>query len=275
VIPTRGRADYLEVALASIVPQAGAAGAEVLVVSDGPDPGTAAAAARHGATLIALPAPLGANAARNAGIQAARAETIVFVDDDMRAPAGWLDALRAGMSASPDYEVFGGPMRPELEGGGPRSCGREPPPITTLDLGERDTDARLVWAANMAVRRSAFERVGLFDETITGRGEEEEWERRHAAAGGRIRYLAAAALEHRRVPDDATVRALSRAGYHLGQSARRYDTRKGTAPSMAGEVRTLVGCAWHTVRRRCAYGIVMGAHAAGRLREALAEQRSR
>ncbi len=34
VIPTRGRAAYLEVALASILPQARAAGAEVLVVDD-------------------------------------------------------------------------------------------------------------------------------------------------------------------------------------------------------------------------------------------------
>ncbi len=28
----------------------------------------------------------------------------------------------------------------------------------------------------------------------------------------------------------------------------------------------LAGCAWHTVRRRCPYGIVMGARAAGTLR---------
>ena len=50
----------------------------------------------------------------------------------------------------------------------------------------------------MAIRRRAFERVGRFDEAITGRGDEEEWERRYMAAGGRIRYLAAAGLDHRR-----------------------------------------------------------------------------
>jgi hypothetical protein len=32
-----------------------------------------------------------------------------------------------------------------------------------------------------------------------------------------------------------------------------------------------VGCAWHVARRRCANGIVLGFHSAGRLREALAE----
>jgi hypothetical protein len=49
--------------------------------------------------------------------------------------------------------------------------------------------------------------------------------------------------------------------------------RKGTAPAIRGELRVLAGCVWHTVRRRCANGVVMGAHTTGRLREALAEQR--
>ena len=37
----------------------------------------------------------------------------------------------------------------------------------------------------------------------------------------------------------------------------------------AHELRVLVGCGWHTVRRACPQGIVMGAHAAGRVAEAL------
>lgn len=246
---------------------------EILVVSDGPDAATAAVTQRHQAQLVTLAAPRGANAARNAGIRAARGELLIFVDDDMHAPDGWLGTLLAAVVAYPQVEVFGGPMIPRLEGGGPRSCGREPPPITALDLGGEDRDVPLVWAANMAVRRSAFERIGLFDETIHGRGEEEDWERRLAAAGGRIRYVAGASLAHRRTLADSTVRSLSRSAYRLGRTARRYDRRKGTQPPVRAEVRTLAGCAWHTVRRRCANGIVMGAQAAGRLREALGERR--
>ena len=56
--------------------------------------------------------------------------------------------------------MFGGPIRAALEGGGPRSCGRESPPITTLDLGGADRDVPLVWGANMALRRRAVERAG-------------------------------------------------------------------------------------------------------------------
>ncbi len=53
-----------------------------------------------------------------------------------------------------------GPIRARLEGGGPRSCGREAAPITTLDLGPADRDVALVWGANMAIRRRALDRVG-------------------------------------------------------------------------------------------------------------------
>jgi glycosyltransferase involved in cell wall biosynthesis len=271
-IPTRQRAHYLDVALASVVPQAARAGAEVLVVSDGAHGPTQRVAERHGVRLVSLPRPAGANAARNRAVDEARADVIVFIDDDVEAPPGWLEALLEGVRRAPDHDVFGGPIRARLEGGGPRACGREGAPITTLDLGPEDRDAQLVWSANMAVRRRAFEQAGRFDEAIAGRGEEEDWEHRYAQRGGRIRYLAAAGLEHRRTRSDAGVRALAVAGYQLGRSARRHDERKEKAPPIAEELRTLAGCLWHIVRRRCAIGIVLLAESAGRVREALRER---
>jgi glycosyltransferase involved in cell wall biosynthesis len=275
VVPTWRRSGYLDVALSSVTPQAARAGAEVLVVSDGIDPDSRAVAERHGARFIELATPAGPNAARNAGGRATGSDLLVFIDDDVEAPAGWLAALLAGVAAAPDCDVFGGPINARLEGGGPRGCGREPPPITTLDLGPEDRNVEFVWSANMAIRRGAFERVGRFDESITGgRGDEEEWERRHTAAGGRVRYVAAAGLDHRRTPHDARLRALATAGFRQGRAARRNDVRKHAAPTLRGELRTLAGCGFHVVRRRCAVGIVLGAHAAGRLREALAELRS-
>ena len=117
-----------------------------------------------------------------------------------------------------------------------------------------------------------FELVGAFDESLSGRGDEEEWQQRYADRGGRIRYLAGAGLDHRRTADDATLSSLSRAAYAVGRTARRNDRRKGAAPSIAAELRTLAGCGWHTVRRRCAIGIVLAAHTAGRLREALTQR---
>ena len=272
MIPTRRRPGYLDVALGSIVPQAVELRAEVIIVSDGEDLATRNLADRHGARLIVLDPPRGANAARNAGVAAAASDLIVFSDDDVDAPPGWLQAIVAGADSAPGIDVFGGPIRARLEGGGPRACGREGAPITTLDLGPVDRDVALVWSANMAIRRPALERVGPFDESLHGRGEEEDWERRYASDGGVIRYLAAAGLQHRRTADDARVGRLARAAYALGQSARAYDVRKGVAPSPRAELRVLAGSAWHVARRRCAVGLVLVAHAGGRLRALVGER---
>jgi GT2 family glycosyltransferase len=236
VIPTRSRPEYLEVTLASVTPQATDAGAEVIVVNDGGSPSSARVAERHGARVVALPAPGGANAARNVGIDAATGDLIVLIDDDVFAPPGWLAEMLAGVERSPGYDLFGGPIRARLEGGGPRSCGRESAPITTLDLGSVDRDAELVWSANMAIRRSALERVGRFDETIRVRGDEEDWERRYVSAGGRVRYLAAAGLEHRRAPADATLRRLARGPRGAGPGGGpRLRPGPGGAPLRRGQ----------------------------------------
>jgi glycosyltransferase involved in cell wall biosynthesis len=272
LIPTLPATAYLDVALASVAPQAVACDAELIVVFDGPDDATAELARSHGARVVTLERRRGLNAARNAGIEAARSDVIVLIDHDVDAPPGWLAALLEGVRTNPEYDLFGGPIRARLEGG-PRRCGRERAPITTLDEGPEDRDVPFVWGANMAIRRSALARLGPFDESLSGRGDEEEWELRYRAAGGRIRYLASAGLDHRRTAEDARLGVLTRQAYRHGREARRHDVRAGKPRPIATELRTLAGCAWHTVRRRCAYGIVMGARTAGSLREALAERR--
>ena len=44
---------------------------------------------------------------------------------------------------------------------------------------------------------------------------------------------------------------------------------RGVEPATGGELRVLAGCGWHTLRRACPQGLVMGAHSAGRLAEAV------
>ncbi len=271
VVPTRGRAAYLEVTLDSLLAQRGPTPYEVIVVEDGADAATAAVvAARPDVRLVAHPVHRGLNAARNSGAGAGRADLIAYVDDDVAVPPGWLAALAAGAADHPEAEAFGGPIQARLEGRPPRACGREEPPITTLDLGDRDCEADYVWGANFAVRRAALERVGPFDETIVRpHGDEEEWLERLRARGGRIVYLAGAGLDHRRAPEDARLRPLARAAYARGRAARATDLRRGREPSLGGELRVLAGCGWHTVRRACPQGLIMGAHSAGRMVEAL------
>ena len=170
--------------------------------------------------------------------------------------------------------MFTGPIKARLEGPAPRGCGRERPPITTLELGSSDTDARYAWGANMAIRRSALERVGPFDVSLEHGGDEQEWQERLRAQtpGATVLYVAAAAVEHRRAGADARLRSLARGAYVRGRAARRFDARRGEAPSLSRELVTLAGCAGHVVRRRCPAGSTMVAHSAGRVREALRDR---
>ncbi len=274
VIPTRARPDYLEVALRSIAPQAAAAGAEVLVVEDDAStPGVREIAERYGARHHGHGRPRGLNVARNTGVSESSGDLVVFIDDDVRVRPGWLDALLAAAAAAPTVEVFTGPIIPVLEGRPPRTCGREGPPITALELGPVDTEARYAWGANMAIRRSALSRVGPFDTTLEGAGDEQEWQDRLRAGGSPPpRYIAAAALEHRRTARDARLRHLAGAARARGRAARRFDAWRGAAPSRSRELITLAGCVGHAVRYRCPAALVMVAHSGGRLGEAIRER---
>ncbi|MGH2855391.1 MAG: glycosyltransferase family 2 protein [Solirubrobacteraceae bacterium] len=286
VIPTRERPGYLEVALTSIAPQAAALEVELLVVHDDrPSPAIRAIAERFGAGYLPHTRPLGLNAARNTGISHSRGELIVFVDDDVEVRPGWLEALLNAAREHPHAQVFTGPIRPHLEGRGGwgrRSCGREGSPITSLDLGPEDTDrVRYAWGANMAVRRSALERVGPFDAALGLYGDEQEWQDRLIAASegasqngdAPTLYVAAAALDHRRSPADARLRSLARAARARGRASRRYNSWRGEAPPLHSELRTLAGCLGHVVRRRCPAGLTMVAHSLGRFEQGVHERR--
>jgi len=269
IIPTRDRPDYLGVALTSIAEQARDAGAEVIVVDDGANAATRAVAERFDARYVALGAPRGLNAARNAGIEAATGELLAFVDDDVEVHRGWLAALLSAAAADPGAGVLTGPIVARLEGRPRRTCGREGAPITHTDAGGEDRDVARAWGANMAIRRSAIDAVGLFDaHRRVWSGDEEEWETRHLRAGGRIRFVAAAGLDHRRAPRDARLAVLMRVAAARGREARDYDEENGRAPTLAGELRVFAGCIWHTLRRGCENGPVMAAHSFGRLSRA-------
>jgi glycosyltransferase involved in cell wall biosynthesis len=273
ILPTAGRPEYLDAALASIVPQARAVGGDVLVVDDGPSDATRHAAQRHGARYVAHERSSGLNAARNTGIANTDASLLAFVDDDVIVRPGWLHALVVADASLPqDIGVLTGPILARFEDHEHHFCGREDPPITHLDLGPRDTDAPHAWGANMTIRRAAIDRVGPFDEARELYGDEQEWQQRLHAAGLRIRYVAGAALDHRRIGDDAKLINLMRAAYRRGRASRRFDIYKNEAPTTEQELRVLAGCLLHGPRFRCANGPILSAHSLGRIRSLLDER---
>jgi glycosyltransferase involved in cell wall biosynthesis len=289
VVPTRGRLPALDRALRSMVPQARKAAAELIVVEDGGE-GAREVAAQHGARLVVLEPAHGPNAARNAGIAATDADLVVLAEDDVEAPAWWLESLLRSASAHSDIEVFGGPIRGRIDGRGWRTCGREWPPISSYWRGDADREVDLVFAGNMAIRRSALDRVGPFAESLglypdearriaraTGGaapaagffGDEEEWQDRYRAGGGRILYVAAARVDHVRSGQAARTGALVRAAYGRGRVARRWSQSRGRPPTLGRELRVLGGSVWHLGAHRCMNGLLFAADAAGRVREAV------
>jgi glycosyltransferase involved in cell wall biosynthesis len=279
IVPTKNRPHYLRAALDSLAAQdLGSRAYELLVVDDGPSTETrdvTRAVARRTGTRIAYVEREGApglNSARNTGIVAAEASFIAFVDDDVEAPSHWLRELVEGRRQHPGYQAFGGPIRLRLEGSRLRMCGRESPPITTLDAGLRDREVELVWGANMAIDRGALDLAGMFDPSVPYGFDEDMWERRLRAAGGRIMYVARAGLVHRRDRRDARLASLVRESYRRGVNLRAYSEYAGHAPSHSRELRVLAGCVFHTFRYRCGNGILLTAHSAGRLRRALARR---
>ena len=277
VVPTRNRPDYLKITLDSLKEQRQHhLPFEVVVVDDGSEPGTVepvAGASLDGAVewkMVRLEQHGGLNTARNAGIEASRGELVVFIDDDVQVPESWVESWILAGERYPDYEAFGGPIKAKLEGLKLRFCGRDKPPITTLDHGPEDVEIDRVWGANMAMRKSAFDRIGPFDANYKSYGgDEEEWEQRLLGLGGKIMYVADAPLWHRRSSEDSTLRALAVAAYRQGKGLREYDRERGDEMPLARELKVFAGCLAHSVRYRCVNGLIMASHSAGRITNAV------
>jgi glycosyltransferase involved in cell wall biosynthesis len=280
IVPTRDRAAYLRAALDSLLSQDADPGSyEIVVVDDGPGETTRAATleaqrrAGFSVRYVEREGSPGLNSARNTGIAAAAAPFVVFVDDDIEAPPGWLRALLEGRRRHADALVLGGPIEVRLEGFRLPLCGREPPPITALDAGPADREVEVVWGANMGIDRRAFDLAGTFDPGVPYGFDEDMWERRLRERGGRVMYVADAGLVHRRDAADSRLVPLMRAAYRRGRALRAYSRHRGQAPSVARELRWLAGCFLHTFRFRCGNGLLLTAHSAGRLAETLAGPR--
>jgi glycosyltransferase involved in cell wall biosynthesis len=212
VIATYNRAGDLRETLNSLAGLRPPDAWEVIVVDNNSTDATRAVVEQAAA---GFPAPLhyvfepaqGRSPALNTGIGRATGEVVVTTDDDVRVASDWLD--RAGEALDRLHcDYVGGRVLPIW--GGPRPAwlpdrgGRHWAVIALLDYGDEPIEfgARVPLGVNMAFRRSAFDRAGLFD-PHTGRkagtllGQEvREWCIRARAAGVRGCYAPDLALRH-------------------------------------------------------------------------------
>lgn len=105
VVPARNEAAGIGACVDALMRQGGCVRIEVIVVDNGSDDATAAIAAAHGARVVPEPRP-GLAHARQAGLVAAHAPVLVFVDADTLVPAGWACAAFAEFQRRPRLVAF-------------------------------------------------------------------------------------------------------------------------------------------------------------------------
>lgn len=124
----------------------------------------------------------GPAANRNHGALAAATEWIAFVDDDCIPQPGWLAALACAAEGADVIE--GRTVAP----------GASDSPFEEHVENER---GGVLWSCNLAIRRSAFEKLGGFDEEFAeAGGEDMEFAWRVRRAGLRVRFAPDALVHH-------------------------------------------------------------------------------
>jgi glycosyltransferase involved in cell wall biosynthesis len=212
VIATYNRAPQLADTLASLSQLQSHHSWEVILVDNNSSDDTApvvAAASRD------FPVPLryvfeqeqGRSAALNTGMALAHGDIIVTTDDDVRVPCEWLDAIGSGLAAH-GCDYVGGRVTPLWEMPPPRwfpqRSGHLWGVVALLDYGPTPVKfgTRVPLGVNMALTRTAFERVGGFDSRIgrkagTLLGQEvREWCLRAHAHGLVGYYIPSITLQH-------------------------------------------------------------------------------
>lgn len=109
--------------------------------------------------------------ARNAGIERASAEKIVFLDDDSRPRPEYL--LRANETLDREAAVAGRTIHPRDD-----VFSRHFTDHYEFWLGDEATHVDYFWGCNMAVRKEVFKDVGYWDEQMGWGHEEKELARR-------------------------------------------------------------------------------------------------
>lgn len=221
VVPTYNRAAHLRRCLDALAAQEVDGTVQVIVADDGSTDATAGVLAERPDVETVRLGHRGRSAARNAALERARGELVLFVDDDVVAAPGLLqrhldhhrrhrepnEALVGLVTWAPELEVT--PHMEWLERGGPLFA------FDTIDDPE-NVDWHHFCTANVSVKRALLggER---FDEELE-RSVDVELGYRLARRGMRLRYDAAAVGHHLRVDTPASTERRMR---EVGRAARR------------------------------------------------------
>ncbi len=213
---------------------------EIIVIDNNPKTATSAVVKERTGLAADIrytvaPDP-GLSLARNRGIELASGNIIAFIDDDALALPNWLSVINDAFLTEPDLQAFFGPVLPlpslNLPKWFPRRLlshislsdhRRRPGPMSYPYYG---------FGTNMAVRRSAFKRIGTFD-TAFGRtgidgcctGEETDFLLRLERSGGSVLFHPGLIVHHDIQDERMTRQWLYRQTYWIGVASARMERR--------------------------------------------------
>lgn len=214
VIATKDRARYLERALASFESQIGAPSFEAIVVDNGSSDDTKGVVERQSArgtypVTYVYEAEPNRGKARNRGIERASGYLVLFCDDDIVAPPGFLAAHEAAHVTS--NLVVNGPI---LNVG---SYDERPKPAFA------NYSRAFVCTCNVSIPRHALQAVNGFDETFDLYGwEDTELGVRLREAGMRWKFAWDAYIWHIKPPAEHTLEVETRKAMEKARMARRF-----------------------------------------------------
>jgi GT2 family glycosyltransferase len=203
----------------------------------------------------------GKSYALNSGSRATQAEILVFTDDDVLVEPTWLRKLTGALNEG-EWAGSGGRVRPEASFSPPHWLALEGPyamgnVLAFLELGseggeftEDPFERNLPVGANMAFRRTMFERYGGFRTDLGPdgtelRGEDTEFSRRLLKAGERLRHEPSAVVHH--VIPESRLRKEYFLAWWFGHG-RTAVRRKGKRPPVGGIPRHYIGISYRILR---------------------------
>jgi glycosyltransferase involved in cell wall biosynthesis len=218
IVAVRDGEAYLAEAIESILAQTRPA-AEVVVVDDGSDDGSAAIAEGFGEPVVCLRRPpLGLSAALNAGVQRAGGEMLAFLDADDLWMERRLELQVAAFERDPRLDVVFGATEQFLS---PELSERE-----RERIGNRPGVSAGRLRGAMLARAEVFERVGEFDERWNV-GETVDWLARADDVGVRSLMPPEVVLRRRLHDSHMTHDRLNHADYARVVAAARARRRSG------------------------------------------------
>ncbi|MBA2284634.1 MAG: glycosyltransferase [Ktedonobacteraceae bacterium] len=234
VVPVYNQVDFIAACLASLFDQTYPLESyEIILVDDGSSDGTTERALEvvqgwHGAFRRVRNVHAGPACARNAGIRAARAEIIAFIDSDCVADADWLERLVEALLTS-DSAGVGGPLINVARSGW---ISRYLDATAFFRHRVRHGQVDYLLTANVAFRRSALLSINGFSEQDGAWCEDADLSFRLLQAGYTLRLAAQGSVTHYGAPASlrGLIRNLYRYGY--GNTVLSRNWHNGRTPAM-------------------------------------------